>query len=82
MSEDTGPVEALTQLPDEALMTMIAQGDEQGLGVLYDRYGRLVYSLVLHIIDDLVTAEAVTQDVFQRLWTAADSFRANCSDHG
>ncbi len=61
---------------------MMTQSDEQALGALYDRYGRLVYSLALHITGDLAIAEEVTQDVFQRVWTAADAFRAGCLEQG
>ena len=68
--------DALAQLPDEALLGMMTQHNEQALGALYDRYGRLVYSLALHITDNLVTAERVTEAVFEHVWTAADAIRA------
>ncbi len=46
------------------------------MGPLYDRYGKLVYSLALRIVRDSATAEEVTQEVFVRLWRSAASFAA------
>ena len=63
------------QLRDDELLHLIAQGDEQALGALYDRYGRLVFSIALRVTDDRSCAEEVTQDVFHRVWTHAYGFR-------
>ena len=63
------------QLRDDELLMLITQGDEQALGVLYDRYGRRVYSIALHVTGDCLCAEEVTQDVFHRVWTHAYGFR-------
>jgi RNA polymerase sigma-70 factor (ECF subfamily) len=46
------------------------------VGPLYERYGKLVYSLALRIVHDSATAEEVTQEVFVRLWRSAASFAA------
>ncbi len=54
----------------------MAAGDEGALGPLYDRYGKLVYSLALHIVRDVTTAEDVTQEAFVRLWRSAASFES------
>ena len=63
------------QLRDDELLQLIAEGDEQALGALYDRYGRLVFSIALRVTDDRSCAEEVTQDVFHRVWTHAYGFR-------
>ena len=60
---------------DDELLRLIAQGDEQALGALYDRYGRLVFNIALRVTDDRLCAEEVTQDVFHRVWTHAYGFR-------
>lgn len=59
---------------DVALVARLADGDEEALGPLYDRYGRAVYSLAVRIVHDGATAEEVTQEVFVRLWRAAAGF--------
>jgi RNA polymerase sigma-70 factor (ECF subfamily) len=52
----------------------LATGDEAALEPLYDRYGKLVYSLALRVVRDPAAAEEVTQEVFVRLWRNAASF--------
>src|SRR5271157_3091707 len=49
-------------------------GDETALGILYDRYGGLVYSVAKHILGDSGAAEEVLQDIFHQLWRSASSF--------
>jgi RNA polymerase sigma-70 factor (ECF subfamily) len=56
------------------LVTRVADGDDDALGQLYDRFGQSVYSLCLRIIHDGATAEELTQEVFVRLWRSAASF--------
>jgi RNA polymerase sigma-70 factor, ECF subfamily len=56
---------------DEQLIGRVASADSGALGALYDRYGRLVFSLALHILYDDALAEEVTQDVFVQLWNKA-----------
>jgi RNA polymerase sigma-70 factor (ECF subfamily) len=72
---DTAAVQ-LTALSDEALVALVLQGHEPALGMLYDRYGRLVYTIALRITGDRQTAEEVVQDVFQNVWQAAGSFQS------
>jgi RNA polymerase sigma-70 factor (ECF subfamily) len=64
---------------DQTLMRLISQKNEHALGELYDRYGRLVYSIALNALGDSALAEEVTQDVFFRVWKSATSYR---SEHG
>lgn len=52
----------------------MAEGDENALGHLYDRFGQAVYSLCMRIVRDGATAEELTQEVFVRLWRSAASF--------
>ena len=67
---------------DEDLLLLMAQGDEQALGALYDRYGRLVFSIALRIVGDRLTAEEVTQDVFQIVWQHVATFRPSAGSVG
>ena len=43
---------------------------------LYDRYGRLVYSLVLRVVRDGAIAEDLVQETFLRVWNRVHSFDA------
>src|SRR5512143_131474 len=60
---------------DEALLQQIARAETQALGELYDRYGRLIYSLVVRVVGEGETAEEITQDVFLQVWRNAHSYQ-------
>jgi RNA polymerase sigma-70 factor (ECF subfamily) len=75
MSVDRADTTDLTSLRDEALMALVLQRQEAALGALYDRYGRLIYTIALRITGDRETAEEVVQDVFQNVWQAAGGFQ-------
>ncbi len=74
--------ETLAALRDEELLVLTAQGDPQALAAIYDRYGRLVFSIALHVTDDRLSAEEVTQDVFQIVWRQAHTFRTAAGSLG
>lgn len=59
---------------DATLVARILNGDEAALGVLYDRYGALVFSVSQRILRDTGAAEEVLQDVFHQLWRVAATF--------
>jgi len=59
---------------DETLMRRVLGGDESALGILYKRYGGLVYSVSLNILGDSGAAEEILQDIFHRLWSHASRF--------
>lgn len=66
-----------TALDDQTLIGLIVHARAEALGELYDRYGRLVYSLALNSVGDPATAEEITQDVFLRVWQRAGQYRAD-----
>lgn len=60
---------------DEKLIDRVARnGDEPALAELYDRYGGLVYSTGLRLLNDRSSAEDLVQDVFTNVWRRAGSF--------
>ena len=61
---------------DELLISLITNGDEQALALLYERKCRLVYSLVYSLVNDISDAEEITQEVFLKVWSKADSFES------
>jgi RNA polymerase sigma-70 factor (ECF subfamily) len=54
--------------PDAVLVRRLLQRDVSAFEELYDRHSRLVYALVLRILQQATTAEEVVQDVFLQLW--------------
>ena len=51
---------------DDRIVALLAARDERGLVALYDRYGRLVYSLIVRIVPGEDVAARLTQEVFLR----------------
>jgi RNA polymerase sigma-70 factor, ECF subfamily len=68
-------VQGLAGLRDEELIELLVRREAEALGVLYDRYGRLVFAVALRITGDREVAEEVTQDVFHNAWQGAGGFR-------
>jgi RNA polymerase sigma-70 factor (ECF subfamily) len=59
---------------DAELVRRMAAGDEAALGVLYDRWVRLVHSLALHLLRDAREAEEVVEETFWQAWRQADRY--------
>lgn len=57
-----------TTLDDTSLVRLLTYKRSDALSALYDRYGRLVFSLAFGIVNDQGSAEEITQDVFLRVW--------------
>jgi len=64
------------QPSDASLMERILARDSRALELLYDRYARPVYSLVLRIAQQPASAEEIVQDVFLQLWRNAKRYQA------
>jgi RNA polymerase sigma-70 factor (ECF subfamily) len=61
-------------LSDSALIRRVAQGDEQALSMLYDRYSSTVMGIATKIVQQREIAEEVTQESFWRVWQRAQTF--------
>lgn len=53
---------------DIELFHALKAGQSSALGVLYDRYGSLVYGLALRVLKNSQEAEDLTQEIFLNLW--------------
>lgn len=64
----------LEEFPDETLLTLMARGDENALGILYDRYASAMLGLARRMGFDENAQEDALQEIFVRLWNKASSF--------
>src|SRR5436305_4713309 len=69
----------LAHLSDEAVLALIARGDDQALAELYRRFGRLAYGLAFRILRDDALAQDAVQEAFLGVWRAAGRFTAERS---
>ena len=63
------------QRTDEELVEAVARADEDALGELYDRFGRVAYGLAYKILQDAALAEDAVQEAFLQFWRGAGSYR-------
>jgi RNA polymerase sigma-70 factor, ECF subfamily len=52
----------------------IAAGDQLGLYRLFERTHRLVFTLIMRLVDDVARAEELTLDVFHGIWRQASKY--------
>jgi RNA polymerase sigma-70 factor, ECF subfamily len=62
-------------LSDEELMGRVARGDEQAFEILVRRHQWRILNLIYRSIGDRIQAEDVTQEVFLRVWRAAEGYK-------
>lgn len=63
------------QLSDFELMRRVADGDQQAFSTLLDRHSKMVLNLSYRIVLSRDDAEDLCQEVFERLWTQAPTWR-------
>ena len=61
---------------DGDLLVRLQRGDAHALTELYDRYGGMVFRLILRIVRDSGIAEDLVQETFLRVWNSAAAFDA------
>jgi RNA polymerase sigma-70 factor (ECF subfamily) len=59
---------------DEELARRLQSRDPDAMKDLYDRFGRLAYSVVLSVVRDTSTAEDLVQETFLRVWNRIQAF--------
>ena len=76
MREDAWALRRHRHLSDEALIALVARGDDTALAELYDRVGRVAYGIAFRILRDERLAEDAVQEGFLAVWRSAATFRA------
>jgi len=61
---------------DAELARRLQKREPQAMADLYDRFGRLAYSLIFSIVRDTGVAEDLVQETFMRVWNRAGAFDA------
>jgi RNA polymerase sigma-70 factor, ECF subfamily len=67
-------------LADESdlhVLSALRQGDMTALGIIYDRYGAIVYRLAVRMLANATEAEDLTQEVFLAFWRGVDKYDAD-----
>lgn len=61
-------------LSNDELLEKLNSKDKLALSVLYDRFVQIVYNISFRILNNVVDAEDVTQEVFIQIWNKANTF--------
>ena len=61
---------------DQSLVRGLQRKDPAAMAGLYDRFGRIAYSVILSIVRDGAVAEDLVQETFLRAWNRAHTFDA------
>jgi RNA polymerase sigma-70 factor (ECF subfamily) len=70
----SGMADGAPAIDDATLLDRVRQGDQGAMAEVFDRYGRMVYSVALRILKDSGHAEDVMQEIFFQVWRKSDSF--------
>jgi RNA polymerase sigma-70 factor (ECF subfamily) len=61
---------------ESELMERMHARDSQALAEMFDRYGRLVFTVILRVVRDASTTEDLVQETFLRVWNRVRGFDA------
>ncbi len=59
---------------DGEIVQGLKRRDPQAMSALYDRYGRLTYSIIFRVVRNEAVAEDLLQETFLRIWNRAQAF--------
>ncbi len=62
------------RITDEQIVDLICSKDQQGLSLLYERYGFYLFGIVVKIVKRDDIAEIILQDTFLKAWRKMDTY--------
>ncbi len=65
----------MTDVQFEKCISMVAQGDKEGLRDIYEEYIGYIYAVVLDVLKNKENAEDISADFFIKLWQVAGSYK-------
>lgn len=65
---------AVSVQDDVYLAARLKRRDPDAMATLYDRYGRMIYSLILRVVRNGAVAEDLVQETFLRVWSRVHGF--------
>lgn len=63
-----------SRLADEDLVVRVARSDERSFEVLYDRHGKIAWSLAFRLLGEREAAEDLVQEAFLAVWNGAAGY--------
>ena len=63
-------------IDDITLITRIAEQDQAALSELYNRYARIIYSIIFKMLGSVEEAEEVVLDLFSQVWLTAKDYNS------
>jgi RNA polymerase sigma-70 factor (ECF subfamily) len=63
-------------MDDAELLEAVAQGNQDAMAAVFDRYSRIVYCIALRVLREPALAEDVMQEVLLMVWKRPQSFVA------
>jgi RNA polymerase sigma-70 factor (ECF subfamily) len=66
--------EKVDTMDDAALLEAVAEGSQDAMAAVYDRYSRIVYCIALRVLREPGLAEDVMQEVLLQVWKRPQSF--------
>jgi RNA polymerase sigma-70 factor (ECF subfamily) len=76
--EDGNPAqgEKVETMDDAALLEAVAEGNQDAMAAVFDRYSRIVFCIALRVLREPSLAEDVMQEVLLQVWKRPQSFVA------
>ena len=69
-------------MDDAALLEAVAEGNQEAMAAVYNRYARIVYCIALRVLREPSLAEDVMQEVLLQVWKRPQSFVAQRGNLG